>query len=241
MTLIDVMLHRGLPSDLAYVAYLDAWDKCHNALEKLLLPGEDVQIDLESITAAIKQAEDLANEANSEEPRLWKPPFPGDLFSEMIQLARKMRIQMICILTVACESAVVDGKESPSDRVRVREGTSSVSKKKWFNDLIKDEDSGWPDAIRETFEKMNETFDIVKEVAAQNGQTLSIDRRPQRGQALKTGRKMCVGRSDSDDEGPVNLVDSKATQISFVYECLQTIKSASCNLQLAVLQKGLVS
>jgi hypothetical protein len=231
MTIIDLSLQAGLASDLAYVAYLDAWKMCYSALEKLLLTGDDVQLDLESILAAIKRAEALADEAKSDEPRLWKPPFPGDLFSEMIQLATNMRTQVVCILSVVCESAVVYGKER-------HDGTSSFSKKKWFKEIIKDEDSGWPDEIGEVFEEMEKTIDVVKEVAAQNGQTLSIDMRLRR-HRHSTGRKMKLARRDDSDDETVSLVDSKMTQTSFVYGCLQNIKDENVKIQLAVLQRGL--
>jgi hypothetical protein len=233
MSILDMFLKMGRPSELAFWAYLDAWKMWQEALEQLLRPEkEDVNIDIVSITALINRAEAYAVEARSE-PRYWRAPFPGDLFAEMISLARTMRIQVICILTVVCENAVVYGKDQ-------LDGSSPFPKRKWFQDLLKDDESGWPNEINEIFEEMDRTLDLVETVVAQNGH---VDRRA-KGKNLPRAKSgiILTKRRDSKDSSDetVSLVEDKMTQTSFIFGCLNVIKDESFNLQLGILKKGFV-
>jgi len=234
MTVVDLALKMGRPSELAFGAYLDAWAAWDGVLEELLT-DKDTSVDPVQINALINRAEAFAGEAASE-PRLWRAPFPGDLFSEMIGLARTMRTQVICIHSVVCEQKQRD------------DGT--FSKKEWFKRLLADGSSGWPAEIAKVLEEMDTTHDMVEKVEQQNGERVphSIHKVRRRNNimrkicSLKLYKSDCATGKGQEELGAetVSLVEDEVAQTNFVHGCLTSIKAVNLNMQLEMLKKGLI-
>jgi hypothetical protein len=225
MTVVDLALKIGRPSELAFGAYLDAWAAWDGMLEELLT-DKDTSVDPSQISTLISRAEAFAGEAVSE-PRLWRAPFPGDLFSEMIGLARTMRTQVICIHSVVC----------------AKKDDGTFSKKEWFRNLLADENSGWPAQIAKVLEEMDATHDMVEKVQEQNGERLphSIQKVARRNNIMRKMRSLKLYRSDhTTGKKEVSLVEDEVAQTNFVHGCLTSIKAVNFNMQLEVLRKGLI-
>jgi hypothetical protein len=234
MTVVDIALKMGRPSELAFGAYLDAWATWDNVLEELLT-DKDTSVDPVQINTLINRAEAFAGEAASE-PRLWKAPFPGDLFSEMVGLARTMRTQVICIHSVVCEP-------KPKD-------DGAFSKKEWFRRLLADESSGWPADVAKVLEEMDATHDMIEKVEQNNGE--KVPRSVQKVRRMNNiVRKMCslklyksdgaAGKGQEEPgAGTVSLVEDEVAQANFVHGCLTSIKTVNFNMQLEMLKKGVI-
>mmetsp|Transcript_103142 Transcript_103142/g.280270 ORF Transcript_103142/g.280270 Transcript_103142/m.280270 type:complete len:910 (-) Transcript_103142:72-2801(-) len=234
MTAVDLALKMGRPSELAFGAYLDAWAAWDRVLEELL-SDRGTGVDPAQISTLISRAEAFAGEAASE-PRLWRAPFPGDLFAEMVGLARTMRTQVICIHSVVCE-------QRPGD-------DGIFSKKEWFQRLVADEDSGWPAEIARVLGEMDTTHDMVETVGLQNGERVppTIDKVRREKSIMQKMRSLKLYRSDyatgagHEELGAetVSLVEDEVAQANFVYGCLASIKAVNFNMQLEMLKRGLV-
>jgi hypothetical protein len=226
MTVVDLALKIGRPSELAFGAYLDAWAAWDGMLEELLT-DKDTSVDPSQISTLISRAEAFAGEAVSE-PRLWRAPFPGDLFSEMIGLARTMRTQVICIHSVVCEKEDDNG---------------TFPKKQWFKDLLEDERSGWPAQIAKVLEEMDATHDMVEKLELQNGERVphSVQKVKRMNNITRKMHSLKLYKSDqATSKTDVSLVEDEVAQTNFVHGCLTSIKAVNFNMQLEVLKKGLI-
>jgi hypothetical protein len=229
MVVVDLAFLIGRPSELAFGAYLDAWAEWDRILERLLTE-EDVEVDPVKITTLITQAETLAAEAASE-PRLWRGTFPNELFAELIELARTMRTQVICIHTVVCE------KEPAED--------GSFRKKRWFARMLRNPE--WRKQIRCVLEEMDTTHDAVEGLQRANGERVqnkiekvrraraAVQEKPSK---MRLSRSSLCGSREALDGDRASLVEDEEAQKNFVFGCLQSIQDVNYRLQLEILKRG---
>jgi hypothetical protein len=152
MTLMERVVSMGRPSELAYEDFVQAWRYCHDSLRDLFAGDkEDNGLDVahfDLIESCIARAETFAREADHEQ-RCWRGPFPVALFSHLTSFARWMRVQLVCIRTVA-----------------YGEHRRRSSKTEWFKHILEDE--VWKNQVDGLLEELGETLDMLIEIQENN-------------------------------------------------------------------------
>jgi len=170
MTLTERIVSMGIPSELAYEEYLQAWHSCLLSLRGLFTSSpEDTKLkvaDYDVVASYISRAETFASEAAYEQ-RCWRRPFPVELFSNMTNFASWMRGQLICIQTVAY------GEESNRNGglghllIRSRTLVSwSGDQKNWFKRILQDE--VWKSQVEGLLEEMGDTMNMITQLQEEN-------------------------------------------------------------------------
>ncbi|CAK0818840.1 unnamed protein product [Prorocentrum cordatum] len=249
------MFSMGRPSDLAYEAFVQAWCHCQSIMGHLFAidnkEGGTDAADFDSFACHIAQAEMFAGEAANEH-RLWRSPFPVDLFSNLTSLASWMRRQLICIHTVAC----VDQEKEDVSIARIG------VKKTWFKAIL-ETDGDWKNEVEVLRHGTDHTRKMVMELQAQNkGRRAVVSSGPPSEAALArtthTGqyqrleedtlrvrpgwfqpehdieKRLCAKR-DLTPQGATSLVEDEDVQRAIVAGCLESIRKRNFAVQVEMI------
>jgi hypothetical protein len=232
VVIIDMVLSLGKPSDLAYRAYLQAWDAWDKVLNEILETREidnsicslEPQADVayykgESLRGRIEAAAAYAEDAKSE-PRIWRPAFPSAVFSDMIASAREMRTAVLCMSSVIFTSH-----------------SGECQKKSWFKCAMAEEDI-WIRKKEEVLRQMEATYKEIKCITRHIGEDVTEGVTEDSQDSANPARRSSVckesslSRRTTKDLSRRSFREHEHAQKNFVLFCLDRIQKVNRDLHL---------